>query len=130
LVVLVDDDLKSNDAAHMARSLRVIAAGISSSDEPLICRFDLKFYPGEAFTDDLDSLLAQLRSAEDASGPSTAGPVFLLPDHRGILSEWVSPGKQCRQILEGHAPSLWMMRSFPLLSCFMIEDAPAAKPFS
>jgi Ca-activated chloride channel family protein len=75
LVVLVDDDLKSNDAAQMAPSLRAIAAGISSSDEALICRFDLKFYPGEAFTGDLDSLLAQLRSAQDASGPSTAGPV-------------------------------------------------------
>jgi Ca-activated chloride channel family protein len=75
LVVLVDDDLKSNDAAQMAPTLRAIAAGISSSDEALICRFDLKFYPGEAFTSDLDSLLAQLKSTEAASGPSTAGPV-------------------------------------------------------
>ncbi len=75
LVVLVDDDLKSNDAAQMAPSLRAIAAGISSSDEAIVCRFDLKFYPGETFTGDLDSLLAQLRSAQEASGPSTAGPV-------------------------------------------------------
>jgi VWFA-related protein len=75
LVVLVDDDLKSNDAAQMAPTLRAIAAGISSSDEALICRFDLKFYPGEAFTGDLDGLWAQLRSAQDASGPSTSGPV-------------------------------------------------------
>lgn len=80
LVVLVDDDLKSNDAAQMAPSLRAIAAGISSSDEALICRFDLKFYPGEAFTGDLDSLLAQIKSAQDASGPSTVGPVpFVTP---------------------------------------------------
>lgn len=75
LVVLVDDDLKSNDAAQMAPSLLAIAAGISSSDEAIVCRFDLKFYPGETFTGDLDSLLAQLRSAQEASGPSTAGPV-------------------------------------------------------
>src|SRR5260370_37667183 len=47
LVVLIDDDLKSNDAEQMAASLSAVAAGVSSSDETLICRFDLKFYPGE-----------------------------------------------------------------------------------
>ncbi len=68
LVVLIDDDLKSNDAEQMAASLRAIAGGISASDETLICRFDLKFYPA-------DRLLADLKKAQDASGPSTAGPV-------------------------------------------------------
>jgi VWFA-related protein len=75
LVVLVDDDLKSGDAAEMVRGLHAIAAGISSSDEARVCRFDLKFYPGDAFTADLDALVAQLTSAQDASAPSTAGPV-------------------------------------------------------
>jgi len=87
LVVLVDDDLKSNDATQMVRSLRAIAAGISSSDEARICRFDLKFYPGEAFAGDLDGLLAQLRTAQDASGPSTAGPVPFVTG-----PSWHAPG--------------------------------------
>src|SRR5216684_8029235 len=36
LVVLIDDDLKSEDAAQMAPTLRAITAGISPSDEALI----------------------------------------------------------------------------------------------
>jgi Ca-activated chloride channel family protein len=75
LVVLIDDDLKSKDAAQMAPSLRAIAAGISTSDEALICRFDLSFYPGDAFTDDLDKLWTDLKNAQDHSAASTAGPV-------------------------------------------------------
>src|SRR6266478_42631 len=75
LVVLIDDDLKSNDAAQMAPTLRAIAAGISPSDEALICRFDLSFYPGERFSSDLNQLWADLKEAQDHSGPSTAGPV-------------------------------------------------------
>src|SRR5712664_2088058 len=58
LVVLIDDDLKSNDAEQLVQSLRALVAGISSSDEAAICRFDLKFYPGEGFTSDPDRLLA------------------------------------------------------------------------
>jgi len=75
LVVLIDDDLKSNDAEQMAASQSAVAAGISASDETLICRFDLKFYPGEWVAGDADRLLADLKNAQDASGPSTAGPV-------------------------------------------------------
>ncbi|HEV1995482.1 MAG TPA: VWA domain-containing protein [Candidatus Acidoferrum sp.] len=80
LVVLVDDDLKSKDAAQMAPALRAITAGINTSDEVLICRFDLSFYPGDGFTGDLDKLRADLKDAQDHSGPSTAGPVpFVTP---------------------------------------------------
>ena len=56
LIVLIDDDLKSQDAAQIAPTLRAITAGIGPSDEALICRFDLSFYPGEGFTGDLDKL--------------------------------------------------------------------------
>jgi len=87
LIVLVDDDLKSNDATEMVRGLHAIAAGISASDEARVCRFDLKFYPGDAFTADLDGLLAQLTSAQDASGPSTAGPVPFVTG-----PSWHAPG--------------------------------------
>ncbi len=75
LVVLIDDDLKSKDAAQMAPTLRAITGGISPSDEALICRFDLSFYPGERFSSDLNQLWADLKEAQDHSGPSTAGPV-------------------------------------------------------
>lgn len=80
LVVLIDDDLKSQDAAQMAPTLRAITAGISPSDEAIICRFDLSFYPGEGFSGDLNKLWADLKDAQDHSGPSTSGPVpFLTP---------------------------------------------------
>jgi Ca-activated chloride channel family protein len=75
LIVLIDDDLKSSDAEQLVRSLRAVVAGISSIDEAMVCRFDLKFYPGEAFTDDQDRLLAELKEAQEKSGPSTSGPV-------------------------------------------------------
>ncbi len=75
LVVLVDDDLKSKDAAALVASLRAVAAGISAGDEAMVCHFDLEFYAGEKFTSDEDVLLAELKSARDASAPSTSGPV-------------------------------------------------------
>jgi Ca-activated chloride channel family protein len=75
LVVLIDDDLKSKDAAQVTPTLRAITAGISASDEALICRFDLSFYPGDAFSDDLDKLWADLKKAQDHAAPSTAGSV-------------------------------------------------------
>src|SRR5467141_1093672 len=65
LVVLIDDDLKSNDAEQLVKSLRALVAGISSTDEAMICRFDLKFYPGQGFTDDQDRLLAELKKAQE-----------------------------------------------------------------
>src|SRR6266705_874109 len=75
LVVLMDDDLKSQDAARMAPTLRAITAGISPKDEAIICRFDLSFYPGDGFSGDLNKLWAELKDAQDHSGPSTSGPV-------------------------------------------------------
>jgi Ca-activated chloride channel homolog len=75
LVVLIDDDLKAKDAAQMTASLRALIGGISASDEALICRFDLSFYPGDGFTGDLDKLWAALKDAQDHTSPSTAGPV-------------------------------------------------------
>jgi VWFA-related protein len=75
LVILVDDDLKSKDAAQMTPSLRAITAGISSNDEAMVCRFDLDFYPGDAFTSDLDKLWSDLKNVQEHTAPSTAGPV-------------------------------------------------------
>jgi Ca-activated chloride channel homolog len=75
LVILIDDDLKSKDAAQTTPTLRAITAGISADDEALVARFDLDFYPGDGFTSDLDKLWADLQGVEKRSGPSTAGPV-------------------------------------------------------
>ncbi len=88
LVVLIDDDLKSKDAAQMTPTLRAITAGISANDEALIARFDLSFFPGQAFTSDLDTLWAELKQAQNYSAASTAGPVPFVTapsDHpRGV----------------------------------------------
>src|SRR5580698_4641145 len=74
LVILIDDDLKSKDAAQMAPTLRAITAGVSANDEAMVCRFDLDFYPGESFSSDLDKLWAELKNVQDHSGPSTSAP--------------------------------------------------------
>ena len=74
LVILIDDDLKSKEAAQMAPTLRAITAGVSANDEAMVCRFDLDFYPGDSFTSDLDKLWADLKTVQDKAGPSTAAP--------------------------------------------------------
>jgi VWFA-related protein len=74
LVVLIDDDLKSKDAAQMSPTLRAITAGISANDEVIVCRFDLEFYPGERFTSDLDKIWADLVRVQDRSAPSKSVP--------------------------------------------------------
>jgi VWFA-related protein len=77
LVVLIDDDLKSKDAAAVQASLRSVTAGISLGDEAIVCRFDLEFYPGEEFTNDEDVLVAQLKGAKHGgtSSKMEAAPV-------------------------------------------------------
>jgi VWFA-related protein len=75
LIILIDDDLKSKEAAQMAPTLRAITAGISANDEAMVCRFDLDFYPGDSFTGDLDKLWVDLKSVQDKAGRSSAGPV-------------------------------------------------------
>jgi Ca-activated chloride channel homolog len=73
LVVLVDDDLRSKDAAALVASLRSVTAGISLGDEAMVCHFDLEVNCGEKFTNDEDVLVAQLKDAKEASAPSKTG---------------------------------------------------------
>jgi Ca-activated chloride channel family protein len=104
LVILVDDDLKSKDAQRVAPSLRAITGGISANDEVMVCRFDLSFYPGEAFTSDLDQLWAALKDAQSHSGPSTAGPVpFVTPPT--THSEGVGESKKQAPVNPGPRPT-------------------------
>jgi Ca-activated chloride channel homolog len=104
LVVLIDDDLKSKDAAQMTPSLRAITAGISANDEALICRFDLDFHPGDAFSGDLDKLWADLKSVQEHSAPSTAGPVpFVTPP--GSHAPGVGEPSQAAPVKSGSRPT-------------------------
>jgi Ca-activated chloride channel family protein len=104
LVVLIDDDLKSKDAAQVTPSLRAILAGISDNDEALICRFDLSFYPGEAFSGDFDKLWADLKSAQDHAAPSTAGPVpYVTPPSTHPAG--VGEPKSIPPVDPGHRPT-------------------------
>ncbi len=64
LVILIDDDLKSKDAAQMAPTLRAITAGISADDEAIVARFDLDFYPTDGFTSDLDKIWSDLQNVK------------------------------------------------------------------
>src|ERR1700742_455842 len=70
LVVLIDDDLKSKDAAQMTPTLRAITAGISANDEVNICRFDIEFYPGEQYSADLDKIWGDLVRIQERSEKS------------------------------------------------------------
>jgi Ca-activated chloride channel family protein len=69
LVVLVDNDLKWKEGAAMVNSLRAVIGALSDRDEASVCRFDLLFYPGEDFTSNTDTLLAELKQAQAKAAP-------------------------------------------------------------
>lgn len=72
MVVLIDNDLGQKDAAQVEPSLLSIVAGMSTSDEAFICRFDQYFHEGKwGFTRDQDRLMTELRRTELASHSST-----------------------------------------------------------
>jgi len=73
LVVLIDNDLKSKDARQVAESLNSIVAGLSTSDEAFVCRFDQFFHEGHGFISDQDKLLTELKRTRLDEEPS-AGP--------------------------------------------------------
>jgi VWFA-related protein len=102
LVILIDDDLKSKDAAQMAPTLRAITAGISADDEAIVARFDLDFYPGDSFTSDLDKLWVNLKEIEKHSGPSSAGPV---PFVRGPFDGCACPVVPAAPVKSGSRPT-------------------------
>jgi VWFA-related protein len=102
LVVLIDDDLKSKDAAQMAPTLRAITAGISANDEALVARFDIDFYPGDQFTSDLDKLWSDLKTAQTRAEPSKTGPV---PYVRGDFDGCACPVKPAAGTKLGARPS-------------------------
>ena len=70
LVILIDNDMKWKQGTQMTRSLRAIAGGLSDSDEAIVCRYDMLFYPGSSFTNSAGSLIADLKAAQIAAEPS------------------------------------------------------------
>ena len=73
LVLLIDNDLKRNDARQVTASLAAIVAGLSISDEAFVCRFDQFFHEGKGFVSDQDKLLTELQRTRLDEEPST-GP--------------------------------------------------------
>jgi Ca-activated chloride channel family protein len=74
MVVLIDNDLKRKDADQVEPSLVSMVAGMSTSDEAFICRFDQFFHQGNGFTKDQDKLITELRRTEIASQTSAPAP--------------------------------------------------------
>jgi VWFA-related protein len=76
LVLLIDNDLKRNDARQVAASLDAIVGGLSTSDEAFVCRFDQFFHEGKGFVSDQDKLLTELKRTRlderPAAGPTSA----------------------------------------------------------
>ena len=73
MVLLIDNDLKRNDARQVSASLDAIVAGLSTSDEAFVCRFDQFFHQGKGFVSDQDKLLTELKRTRLDEQPS-AGP--------------------------------------------------------
>src|SRR5215467_2166261 len=71
-VILLDNDLKSKDAQQVESSLSAIVAGLSTSDEAFVCRFDTNFHPGKGFTRDQDKLLTELHRTRIDEGRTSA----------------------------------------------------------
>jgi len=61
MVILIDNDLKKNDAKEVQDSLDAIVGGMSDLDEAFVCKFDQFFHPGKGFTGNQDQLLTELR---------------------------------------------------------------------
>jgi Ca-activated chloride channel homolog len=74
MVILIDNDLKAKDMQQVEPSLASIVAGMSTSDEAFVCRFDQFFHEGKGFTKDQDRLITELRRTELASKSSAPPP--------------------------------------------------------
>jgi VWFA-related protein len=76
LVILVDEDMKWKEGTQVAESLRAIAGGLSATDEAMVCRYDMLFYPGQAFMNVTGDLIDELKATQTAAKPS---PPYIPP---------------------------------------------------
>ena len=79
LVLLLDNDLNRKNARQVADSLDSIIAGLSASDEALVCRFDTYVHEGHGFITDQDKLLTELKRTRLEEQPD-AGPAGSVND--------------------------------------------------
>ena len=79
LVLLLDNDLNRKNARQVADSLDSIIAGLSASDEALVCRFDTYVHEGHGFITDQDKLLTELKRTRLDEQPD-AGPAGSVND--------------------------------------------------
>lgn len=102
LIILVDSDMHWNEGSAMAKSLRAIVGGLSDADEAMVCRYDMLFYPGDAFTDTDASLMASLKAAQSAAEPA---PQYIPPPLTTGVSSTTGPPPQAAPVYAGHRPS-------------------------
>lgn len=89
VVVLIDNELQSKDAAQVQESLRAIVSGLSPADEAFVSRFDQRLHEGKGFTKDQEKLLTELKRTQlDQDNPSvgTPGGPFNAPTINGQQS--------------------------------------------
>ena len=79
LVLLIDNDLNRKNARQVGDSLDSIVAGLSASDEALVCRFDQYVHEGHGFISDQDKLLTELKRTRLDEQPD-AGPAGSVND--------------------------------------------------
>ena len=71
LLILVDDDMSWRGGRQLDRSVRSIIGDIADQDVAMVCRFDMRFYRGDEFTNDSDKLMAALKTAQTKAAPSS-----------------------------------------------------------
>jgi len=74
MILLIDNDLSKRDARQVADSLESIIAGMSTSDEAFVCRFDQFFHQGHGFMSDQDKLLTEIKRTRLDEEPSVSSP--------------------------------------------------------
>jgi Ca-activated chloride channel homolog len=79
LVLLIDNDLSRKNSRQVADSLDSIVAGLSTSDEAFVCRFDTYVHEGHGFIRDQDKLLTELKRTRLDEQPD-AGPAGSVND--------------------------------------------------
>jgi len=70
LVILIDNDVNGKEGVQMVQSLRGLLGGVSLEDQAMVCRFDMRFYPGEGFTADPDKLMVTVKRAQGEIKPT------------------------------------------------------------
>ena len=95
MVVLIDNDLPQKDEKQVEPSLASIVAGLSTSDETFVCRFDQYFHEGKGFTKDQDKLETELHRTVLANRPSAppSGDPFKTPTINNEPAPGVTPGQ-------------------------------------